>query len=638
MDKIDSMNFKFLYFFLLIFSVCLNAQENISALTVPAPLKENANAVIRLSEKTITITSRKSMNIKRKRIVTVYNEYGLSSLDASEIFSKSTSVKSVEAVVYDSFGKEIKKIKRKDFKQSSFSQGSFITDDHLLSYDYTPVTYPFTFVYESEVQTSNTAFIPSWSPLEGLHVSVEKAVFNVQYQPELGFRYKEYNFEGYSKDKNETAGALTYTMQDIPAVKREDYLPSLHKIAPHVLFALDRFNLEGVDGEVSDWKTFGTWMYSKLLEGTDELPEATIAAIREKVGNENDVLKKARIVYEYVQSKTRYVSIQLGIGGWKPMKAKDVDRLGYGDCKALTNYTRALLGAVGVKSFYTVIYGGNVRKDMKADFASIQGNHVILAVPYNNNYIWLECTSQVAPFGFQGNFTDDRIAIVIKPEGGEAVKTSAYTTEDNMQASKGSYTITEGGDFVGAFTRTSKGVQYDDKYYLESRSAEDLDKFYKNAFSQFNNLKLKKKALANNKNSQEFTEELSMEAESYCNKSGNRLIFPVNAFNQSGVMPQRYRERRNPFEIQHGFIDTDELVVNLPDGFAIEAKPDDINLKDKFGEYTAEYQLLDGNKILYKRTLKIKSGFYESGDYENYRLFREKIARNDNAKIVLVKN
>ena len=58
--------------------------------------------------------------------------------------------------------------------------------------------------------------------------------------------------------------------------------------------------------------------------------------------NETDPIEKAKIVYKYMQEKTRYISVQVGIGGFKPMLAKDVDRLGYGDCKALSNYTKAL--------------------------------------------------------------------------------------------------------------------------------------------------------------------------------------------------------------------------------------------------------------------------------------------------------
>ena len=93
---------------------------------------------------------------------------------------------------------------------------------------------------------------------------------------------------------------------------------------------------------------FGSWMHQNLLEGTDEISQETQQKIRTLIGTETDLIQKAKIIYQYVQDKTRYVSIQLGIGGWKPITAYEVDRLGFGDCKALTNYTSALLNIVNV--------------------------------------------------------------------------------------------------------------------------------------------------------------------------------------------------------------------------------------------------------------------------------------------------
>ncbi|WP_159800168.1 DUF3857 domain-containing protein [Flavobacterium sp. MK4S-17] len=613
-----------------------NAQGKLNAFTLPDSLKEDANAVIRLNQVDISIPSRRSINIKTHRIITILNAEGLNRINAIEYFDNSTKIKSIEAVIYNAMGGEIKKIKKRDFKEQSVSAGSIITDNKVLYLDYTPVQYPFTVVYDSETESCNTAFIPSWSPMEALYVAVEKSIYTINAQAELGFKYKAYNFEGIKLNKSEEAGKLTLSVENIPAAKNEDYSPAFSKIYPHVLFGLNKFHLEGVDGEGESWENFGAWMYDNLLTGTDELSDETITKIKSLTEGVTNPMDKARIVYNYVQEKTRYVSIQLGIGGWKPMKAKDVDRLGYGDCKALTNYTRALLNVVGVQAYYTVIYGDRARRDLQNDFVSMQGNHIILAIPNENNYVWLECTSQTLPFGFQGDFTDNRLALLVKPGKGEIVKTHKYNTKGNTQLSKGNYAITANGAISGSVEIVSKGTQYDNKYYLESKSAEDLDKFYKSGFSNINNLKIKNTQLINNKQKAEFTESISIEAENYGNINGNRMMFALNAFNKITGIPHRYRNRKNPFEISRGFYDTDEITITLPEGYEIEAKPDNIVLSDKFGEYKTEY-VVTGNQILYKRSLVINEGLYANTEYDGYRDFREKIARNDNAKIVLVK-
>jgi hypothetical protein len=626
---------KSLYFFLLCFVVggMFAQKPEYATSLIPEALKENANAVVRLNSVHIDITSRSQMTIRTLRVVTILNEYGEGHINANEYLN----VKSIGATVYDASGREIKKLRRKDFKEVSVSEGSIISDNKMIYLDYIPTEYPFTVVYESEVSDSNTAFIPGWYALKSTSESVEKTVVEVSCVAGLGFKYKEYNFESQTIIKEDKGNYLSFTAENLPAIKSEQYSPSYTKLTPYVLFGLEKFNLEGVTGEASSWENFSAWNYNNLLAGTDELSPETQNKIKALVGDEKDPIKKAKIVYQYMQDKTRYVSIQLGIGGWRPMKAKDVDRLGYGDCKALSNYTRALLNVVGVPSYYAVIFGGSEKRDLRPDFVSMQGNHVILAIPDGNELRWLECTSQTMPFNYQGNFTDDRMALLIKPQGGELVRTHVYTTADNSQFTKGAYNIDDTGAISGNVEIKSKGNQYRNRIDLEKKSTEDLNTFYKEYFSGINNLKLKKIDVVNDKSNTEYTENVSVNASDYANTSGTRMMFAINAFNPYNSVPQRYRTRNNPFEIDRGFYDSDEITITIPDGFTLEAKPENVELKEVYGTYKAEYNIIDAKHILYKRSLQIQNGLFPAADYEKFRKFNEQIAKADNAKCVLLK-
>ncbi|GIQ60213.1 hypothetical protein Flavo103_33490 [Flavobacterium collinsii] len=627
--------------FFCLFTLISSAQKSEYAVAAIADsLKENANAVVRLNQTDITISSQRSMTIKTQRIVTVLNEKGSNAVNAYEDYGENSSVNSIEAIIYDAFGNEIKKVKRKDFKdQSAVDGGTLISDNRYLFLEYTPISYPYTVVYNSETQTSTTAFIPTWMPLEGYYISVEKNVLNIKYPASLGFRKKEYQFLDFNIKKIvDSETQLSYVAAAILAQKSEDYSPSFNEIYPSLLMGLEYFNLEGVDGNAKTWKEFGKWWGDKILLGTEDIPEETKVKMKALVGNEKDAIEIAKIIYKYLQQKVRYVAIHEGIGGWKPMLAKDVDRLGYGDCKALTNYTKALLKCVGVESYYTKLYGDSYKMDIRSDFVSQQGNHIILAIPTGDSYTWLECTSQDDPFGYQGVFTDDREVLVIKPEGGEIVRTKVYADEGNTQNEKGTYTIDENGHFSGAIVIHSEGSQYASKARTEHLSPTEKEAHYKEYWDNINNLKLSKINLNNNKEMIRFTEDVQLSALNYAAISGNKMIFAVDAFNQSSANVKRIRNRKNPFQIQRGYLDTDEIEVSLPVGFTIEFLPSNFELKGKFGAYKTEIIKKENNKLLYKRSLFLNKGKYSNKEYDDYRLFMEQVSKNDNAKIILTKN
>ena len=539
--------------FLLFSTTQLFSQKaDYSILTIPDSLKQNADAVVRLNQTDIVIASQRSMNIKTKRVVAVLNEHGLEAVEAYEYYDKSSSIKNILATVYDAFGKEIKKIKKGDFRDVSAVSGSTLFSENRYIYlDYTPTQYPLTVVFESETETSNTAFIPQWLPLNDYAVSIEKSIINVSYPPNLGFKYKEFNFSNFNiKKTQETPTGLSFEAIKITAQKEETAGPSIMYLFPRVMMGLEQFHLEGVDGNAKSWSDFGKWYNEKILTGTIDLPEETKAKMKALVGTETDPIKKAQIIYKYVQEKSRYVNISIGIGGWKPMFAKDVDRLGYGDCKGLSNYTKALLKAVDVPSYNTILYGNPRKRNIEADFVSMQGNHMILAVPNKDSYVFLECTSQVDPFGYQGTFTDDRDVLVVKPEGGEIVHTKIYEDKDNLQTSKGAYSIAENGDFSGKIGIVSEGSQYNKKFHNDKLSPTEMEAFYKDYWSTINNMKIKKITFKNDSDKVSFTENAEISAVNYGNVSANKMMFALNAFNPLTQSVKRIRNRKNPLEIQ----------------------------------------------------------------------------------------
>ncbi|MCR8668862.1 DUF3857 domain-containing protein [Aestuariibaculum sp. M13] len=620
-------------------SFILFSQNNLfTSSNIPESLSDGANAVVRLDETRIDLLKIDEMLVSERRIITILNKSGDDNLNAYVHYDNNVKIKNLEATIYNKFGAVIKKIKEKNFKDVSAVDGATLYSDSRVKYlDYTPSAYPYTVEFICEISTGNTAFIPSFMPINERYVSVEESNYSITYPKDIQIRKKEKYLEGLELEKKEELGLISYFVKNLEAYKPEDYCPNLLEIAPRVLIASKQFSLEGVQAEVEDWNGFGKWMYNDLLFDTLDLPESTVDYVRNLVKDDMSDIEKAKKIYEYVQNKVRYISVQVGIGGWKPFKASKVDELGYGDCKGLTNYTMALLKAVGVKSNYCVIYAGNSQRSMEQDFALMQGNHVILSIPTNEEPVWLECTSQDVPFGFIGDFTDDRDVLVVTPEGGEIKHTKKYKTEENTQFLKGNYTINPEGSINVDVNIISKGIQYDDKYRLESQSARDLDVYYKDRWDYLNTISIDKIEIDNNKSDVSFAEQIGFYVPNYTKKAGNIMLLTVNALNRNINIPDKYKDRKYPIKVKRGFIDEDEVKITLPENYKVEALPEKIEIENKFGSYRAEFILEDEN-VIYKRKLVINDGVFPKEDYDDFRNFRIDISKSDNAKIALVKN
>jgi len=623
----------------LLLTISSFSQTNkLSSLSVPPHLKENANAVFRDNSIEITIEAVDRMLVRNRQVVTVLNKKGNVDARIVEAYDNDTKITKLSAKIYDAFGNEIKKYTKNKFIDiSAVSGGTLYSDSRVKYIDYIPVAYPYTLVFESEYRTSSTGFIPRWIPNNGYYVGVEKSTYILNNPLKIKLRTKEKSFKGYPIENLSTGVNLHYVIKNQKALKPENLSSSYLEYMPQLMVASNEFALKKVTGRASNWKEFGEWMHRKLIQDRDILDVSTIEKIKSLVADVTDPIEKAKIVYKFVQDKTRYISVQVGIGGWEPISANQVDQVGYGDCKGLTNYTKALLDAVGVTSYFTLVYAQQKRNIVK-NFSSMQGNHAILNIPNNGNDIWLECTSQTIPFGFLGDFTDDRDVLVITPEGGIIKRTPAYFNEDNLQTIDGSIQLYEDGSVKASLERVSHGIQYDQKSRYDSMSEEDLKKHYKTKdWSYNNNLEINSVALENDKDSVVFTEKMKTSITDYATINENDYLFRVNMFNRNTNVPKRYRDRTLPLKISRGYQDIDQYSYVIPKGYTFAGLPEEKNITTKFGSYKVSFTKIDATTFIYKKSLLIKAGDYPKEDYKDYRKFRKSIARYENLRISLIK-
>lgn len=624
--------------FLLITFQLVSQEINYNFSNIDDILIKNANAVVLLNHSKIEISSIKNFKQTHKRIVTVLNSSGNRHINAYVNYDSGINIKKLGAIVYNQYGKEIKKFKKSDFSDvSAVSDFSLYEDDRIKYLDYTPTDYPYTIEFYYEKTTDNTAYIPSWTPLDGYYVSTQKSIVEVIYDTSVGINVKENNLSGYDTENLSSDGNLKYIAINIPAIRPEEYSPSFKDFAPKVSITPQNFYYEGYVGATDNWSNLGKWMYDELLSDRVELPESTQAEIKKLVEGITDPIEKTKIVYQFVQENTRYISVQEGIGGIQPISASKVDEVKYGDCKGLTNYTKALLDVVGVNSNYSRVFASReYTTDIDKAFVSFLGqtNHVILNIPHKDEDVWLECTSQTSPFNYTANFTDDRDVFVITPEGGKIVHTKAYETDENRLDTKAIINLDVFGGVKADVIIKSYGTQYSYHDYILTETQKNQELYYKDYWDYINNLTIDKLDFKNDKDRIIFTENVKVKATKYASKTGKRFLVQPNMFNRIEDAPKRYIKRKLPFKIERGFVDFDEYEIAIPKTFEVEAMMEPISISNKFGEYDASIEQ-QGDILIYKRKFKLNKGSYLKEEYKAFREFWLNIIKYDKSRIVI---
>ncbi|MEM9299953.1 MAG: DUF3857 domain-containing transglutaminase family protein [Bacteroidota bacterium] len=600
-------------------------------------LTNGANAVFRNRDYQIEIMDEAKFRFTVKEIVSILNNNGKKYAYEYIGYDKLTTVNRIEANSYDASGKLIRRFKKSDIiDQSNVSSGSLYEDDRVKIIDMTETLYPYTIEIEYELDYDFLYYIPGIRVIPDYGVAVEHSSYSITYPVNMKPRFLVKNTsispEIVALEKNREKRSWNFPA--LPALKREPFSTGISEMSPVIRSAPSSFEFEGYAGDMTNWKGFGAWIKS-LNEGRDKLSESTIKEVQALTAGMADK-EKVAAVYNYLQENTRYISIQLGIGGYQPFEAGVVDDVGYGDCKALSNYTVSLLKAVGIKSNYTLIRAGK-GNNIDIDFPSNQFNHVIVAVPMETDTVWLECTSQTNPFGYLGSFTGDRSALMITANGGVMVTTPTLNSYENSQIRKATVDLNKEGVASVQVTTTYSGLQYenDNLHFHLDRGRNKMENWI-HENTEISSYKLNNFSYENKKGEIPSAKVyLDLAIENLGSRSGERYFMTPNLMNRFTYLPPRSENRTLPVHLSSSFYDLDSIVYSIPHDWFLESIPKDVSLKSEFGTYSMKITVEEG-RIIYIRELKLEKGDYPPDSYNDLRNFYKSIVRSDKKKLVLM--
>jgi tetratricopeptide (TPR) repeat protein/transglutaminase-like putative cysteine protease len=164
----------------------------------------------------------------------------------------------------------------------------------------------------------------------------------------------------------------------------------------------------------TSWEEVGRWYHELEKERRQPTPEIRAKAKQLTDGKTTD-LQKIEALYDYVATNFRYVSLSFGLGRYQPHAADDVLHNQYGDCKDKHTLLASLLEAEGF-SVSSVLINSSRKLDPDVPSPS-QFDHVISLVPLDKEEVWMDTTTEVAPFRLLSYNLRKKQALVIPEEG-----------------------------------------------------------------------------------------------------------------------------------------------------------------------------------------------------------------------------
>jgi hypothetical protein len=500
-------------------------------------------------------------------------------------YSRLIKISQLEAYIKDNRGTIIKRLQKGDITdKSAISVSSLYEDDFVKEFTLKHNSYPYSIVYTYQLEEEEFISIDYWIPVIDRKIPTQKAILKVEAPIDYKLSFKNHLVDTFSVDTTDLLIRYSWIASYKNILEPEYFSPPFSSLMPQVIIVPFEFKYN-LPGSFETWTTFGNWT-NDLLSGLSDLPHSEKDIILQLITDIKDTKEKVKRLYQYLQDRTRYINVTIETGGLKPYPASYVAENKYGDCKALSNYFRALLEIAGIKSYYTKVNAGDPKTQIDKNFPSQQFNHVILCVPVQIDTIWLDCTSDL-PYNYLGTFTQDRDVFIVEKNRSHFTKTPALSLVEVLESRKVSIHQNLQNQAIALFHNSYRGEKYESLFYL-SHSINELDKsqIFRNYFVEDGFELIDFNLAEPNRDAPEILLSYSARSNNVYRVYGNDLLIDVLSFSIPKF--EDPKERKQPLQIDYPVFKTDTLEYEIPVGYSATGNFLNETIINEFGRYKIE--------------------------------------------------
>lgn len=465
-----------------------------------------------------------------------------------------------------------------------------------------------------------------------------------------GWRANGITFNHAAVEPLVSGTSYSWELRDLPAVQPEPASP--RDLEPRL--EVKYFPTEGTKSPAS--RVFDSWLelsrwYSDL-SGPQAVPDERIATkARELTANAKSELDRIRAIGNYVQN-IQYISIQIGLGRWRPHPATQVFAKSYGDCKDKANLMRAMLKALDMESYPVLIYSGDPTFVREAWPSPLQFNHCIIAVklrdeaqmasvvqhPKLGRLLIFDATDDNTPVGDLPQHEQGSFALIAAGDDGALMRMPATSPEANELQRSGEVQLSADGSITASIRERAVGqsaVRYRREFRGLSRP-EYVKRIEGWVTSGAVASKVTRVEPADDAVAGRFGLEVDFSAVAYGQVMQERLlVFKPAVVARREFLSFTEATRKYPLVLTSSAL-SETIRIKLPAGFDVDELPDAVKLETPFGYYKTSYEV-KGAELVFTRTLSQRAGTVPPEQYDLVRRFFERIRSAEQAPVVLAK-
>lgn len=452
--------------------------------------------------------------------------------------------------------------------------------------------------------------------------------------------------EGYELRLVQSPGTEPTSVEHVGGrIVRQWAAADLERVEPE-LFA----DTEGADflhhltvGGPNRWGDIGAW-YAELAAGRYDLGEDVLAAARPVLDSADTAEGKLRLLHRWVAQDFRYISISLGQGGYQPRPPAEVVRTRSGDCKDKATLFVALARTLGFDAYPALL---NSRGVAEEGLPSVhQFDHEIAAVRQGDDWLFLDLTADIVPFGaippnFQGEF-----GLVVFDDGTtEEVRFPESAPEENRTETTITAEIHEDGSLTGWYDELSLGAL---QYRLRGTLSREFSERDRERVADAVAGGVIEGAVGDSLqifDGRDFSAEprmrvwLKADRAARSGPSGWVLPVPLTTIGSPQLIAALNRERatrRYPIdlgEVVGPFTSVTRLELTLPEGWTAEL-PESLHADSRFGSYRSDY-MQEGRLVRLERRLSGVEGSAPKEALDDLIEWLDTVSRDDIGFIVL---